>query len=221
MAEWAPPQQDSSSKRRAEATNLLQVARKRQHVNPGREYVEPRVYQQPSYGYEQQQQQQDQVRCGMHRPPACRQQTSRGGDPAAVPAMGGGARSHGFPLQRSSRQRQSNTVANTLLVSLWMQGTDFSTWTEAELKQFLDARGGDFDTSTTPQQLVRDILNTFEFLLQPAEALKMDNKASKDPLAITYVSLVVHVAAHQLALALSPLTVRDGDSHTPTALSAA
>jgi hypothetical protein len=35
-----------------------------------------------------------------------------------------------------------------------MQGTAFSTWTEAELKQFLDERGGDFDSTTTHQQLV-------------------------------------------------------------------
>jgi hypothetical protein len=66
MAEWAPPPplDSSSGKRRPGDTTLLQVASKRQHrgdVNPGREYVEPRVYQQPSYGYEQQQQ--EQVRC--------------------------------------------------------------------------------------------------------------------------------------------------------------
>lgn len=97
MAEWAPPP-DSSSKRRADATNLLQVASKRQHlgdVNPGREYVEPRVYQQPSYGCEQQEQQQEQVRCGdtVHQRAGNRRLATdqqEGPDAAAEPGMGGG-----------------------------------------------------------------------------------------------------------------------------------
>lgn len=56
MSGWGPP--DGGHKRRAEQS--LQVASKRHHlgdVNPGREYVEPRVYQQPSYAVEQDKQQ--------------------------------------------------------------------------------------------------------------------------------------------------------------------
>jgi hypothetical protein len=57
MSGWGDP--DGPNKRRAEHT--LQVANKRHHlgdVNPGREYVEPRVYQQPNYDpYDEQQQQ--------------------------------------------------------------------------------------------------------------------------------------------------------------------
>jgi hypothetical protein len=54
MSDWSPS--DGGSKRRAEHT--LQVASKRHHlgdVNPGREYVEPRVYQQPNYSCDHQQ----------------------------------------------------------------------------------------------------------------------------------------------------------------------
>lgn len=58
MSGWGDP--DGPNKRRAEHT--LQVANKRHHlgdVNPGREYVEPRVYQQPNYDpYDEEQQQQ-------------------------------------------------------------------------------------------------------------------------------------------------------------------
>jgi len=48
MAEWNGS--EGLGKRRAEQT--LQVASKRHHlgdVNPGQEYVEPRMYQQPNY----------------------------------------------------------------------------------------------------------------------------------------------------------------------------
>lgn len=51
MSDW--DRQYGQTKRRPEQT--LQVASKRQHVgdvNPGREYVEPRVYQQPNYDYD-------------------------------------------------------------------------------------------------------------------------------------------------------------------------
>lgn len=48
---------------------------------------------------------------------------------------------------------------NVLLLLCWyvlvQQGTDFSTWSEADIKVFLDERGGDFDDCTTFQQLVR------------------------------------------------------------------
>lgn len=58
MSGWGDP--DGPNKRRAE--HILQVANKRHHlgdVNPGREYVEPRVYQQPNYDpYDEEQQQQ-------------------------------------------------------------------------------------------------------------------------------------------------------------------
>lgn len=54
MSDWSPS--DGGNKRRAE--QILQVASKRHHlgdVNPGREYVEPRVYQQPNYSQDHQQ----------------------------------------------------------------------------------------------------------------------------------------------------------------------
>lgn len=155
MSGWGPP--DGGHKRRAEQS--LQVASKRHHlgnVNPGREYVEPRVYQQPSYALEQEQQQ-----VSDHRSTSV---------PYLAQAVGSGL----FDARRQLQEQppcisqataclDNNQQSSKMRLVYFMddlctclQGTDFNTWSEADIKAFLDERGGDFDDCTNFQQLVRD-----------------------------------------------------------------
>jgi hypothetical protein len=60
-----------------------------------------------------------------------------------------------------------HSQANSHAVAPSLQGTDFTTWSEADIKVFLDERGGDFDDCTTFQQLVRFVLSVLQHSRKP------------------------------------------------------
>jgi hypothetical protein len=88
---------------------------------------------------------------------------------------------------------------------LALQGTDFSTWSEADIKAFLDQRGGDFDDCTTFQQLVSPL---------PA-CMQYDPCSSRGKIAVSNASCrVAQAVIQQDAGTLQPCTQQQ---HKPAA----